>query len=347
LLLAAGAATLSFFFIENPFRAAPTPNTARILGVYGCVLLVAALAGAALLLTHGVASRTPRLARIEAAAAVDRSHPCIAYPDRGPIVSAFCVPPPSSASAVALLGDSHAEAVASTIRGLAEAAHRPLIVLTGYACPPFQGVTRRLSAAPGHAADCATFNRDVLSLVAARPDIGTVVLCGSWGMVPTDAFPLTDAAGESSALTPQENEANVIRGLGAEVRALEAAGKRVVLIDDWPDLPHDPLESARYAALPARRILAGWLLGHPVEDASADEMPAALVLSPAAEAVRLDLRKMAASDPNLTVVDTKGILCKRERCRFAQDGIPLYSNYDHMNRSGAEEILRGFTLPGH
>jgi hypothetical protein len=53
---------------------------------------------------------------------------------------------------------------------------------------------------------------------------------------------------------------------------------------------------------------------------------------------------MAATDPNLTVVDTKRILCNQQYCRFAQDGTPLYSDTDHISRSGAEQILHGVTL---
>jgi peptidoglycan/LPS O-acetylase OafA/YrhL len=344
LLLAAGAATLSFFFIERPFRATRASKPSRVLLAYGCVIAATVLAASTLLLTRGVSRRTPQLAQIETAAAVNRSHVCINYPDNGPDLSSYCVPPPAGTPAVALLGDSHAEAVESTLRGLVDASHQQLVVLAAYACPPFQGVTRLLPGSPGHAENCAAFNQQALSLVASRPDIRTVVLCGSWGMLPTDAFPITAAADDISALSPEQNKINVIRGLGAEVHALESAGKRVLLIDDWPDLTIDPLERARYAALPARRILAGWLLGHPVEDTRSDNLPAAQVLSPAAKAVRSELLRMAATDPNLTVVDTKRILCNQQYCRFAQDGTPLYSDTDHISRSGAEQILHGVTL---
>ena len=272
-------------------------NPSRVLLAYGCVIAAAVLAASTLLLTRGVSRRTPQLAQIETAAAVNRSHVCINYPDNGPDLSSYCVPPAAGTPAVALLGDSHAEAVESTLRGLVDASHQQLVVLAAYACPPFQGVTRLLPGSPGHAENCAAFNQQALSLVASRPDIRTVVLCGSWGMLPTDAFPITAAADDVSTLSPEQNKINVIRGLGAEVHALESAGKRVLLIDDWPDLTIDPLERARYAALPARRILAGWLLGHPVEDTRSDNLPAAQVLSPAAKAVRSELLRMAATDP--------------------------------------------------
>jgi peptidoglycan/LPS O-acetylase OafA/YrhL len=344
MLVATGAATLSYFFIETPFRA-PSPRSApKILASYASAILCMVLLGVAIVETDGASWRAPALAAAEDSLQLDRVHDCIAFADKGAILTPHCFPPPSSTNAVALLGDSHAEAIESTVRKMTNSSARPLIVLTAFSCPPLRGITRSLPDAPQHATNCMHFNTRALDLLSQRHDVSTVLLIGSWAMLPEDQFiPSADVSSPPS-LTPEQSEHNLVQGLSAEVHALEAQGKRVIVLDDWPTLDIDPLAGIRYATLPVRRGLARLLLGHRLSYPVAGTLPRNEIISPAGEGVRRDLLALADHDPNLQVIDSKRYICSATACQFQIRDHLLYTDAAHMSEFGAEQILSHVSL---
>ena len=339
MLIAFIAASLSYHYVESPFRTAKYTNSGRTIRAYGMALLLVAIAGASYRRTDGFRNRAPELARMEDSLDMNRATECISTADRGPVLSAHCYPAPSAAPAIALLGDSHAEAIEATLRHQLAASGTELVAITAYSCPPLQGTTRVLDDAPEHSSSCARFNAQALALITARADIKTVVLAGSWAMVPSDHFvPVADetARGESTS--------NLVAGIRAEIVALEAAGKRVVLLDDWPSLTFVPMQNAKLGYLPARARLAHLLNGLNAMQHDNGRVLRAETVTPAAEAVRKALIGLPDRDPGLRVIDTKQLLCTNASCAYADGPNLLYTDGNHVSHFGAERILGSVSL---
>lgn len=165
------------------------------------------------------------------------------------------------------------------------------------------------------------------------------MLIGSWAMVKDDRFVPDSDPYDSHHVTPDQSRNNLLQGLEEEVRRLEASGKHVILLDDWPSIDFAPIDHLRYADLPARRRLADLLVGSTLSNASATSIARKETVLPSAEAVRRSLLAFARADPGLQFIDTKQTVCTEADCAFS-DGINLfYTDGNHMSRFGAERIL--------
>ncbi|HEY0795797.1 MAG TPA: acyltransferase family protein [Acidisarcina sp.] len=337
MLFAFGAATLSYFFVEGPFRSRRYPNTNKVLLSYASVIVCFFLVGAAFYWTRGLPIRCPQLARIEQTVEIDREHPCLVMPN----TSAFapgCLLPVSPTPAIALLGDSHADALEPELRKYATEHGYKLLALTKTVCAPMQGVTRIRFDLPQHAELCRQFNQRAVALVASRPDVKLVFLTGSWAFVEQDRFMPVGYHGSPSTISQQQSEVFLLQGITAEIRALEAAGKQVVLMDDVPSLNVNPLQRYRYMLLPFRRALAN-LLGEPRQDPSVPSVSRSENISPEAEAARRSFLQLAKTDPNLMLIDSKAILCTATECSFSDGAHLYYSDNNHLSPFGAAMLV--------
>lgn len=330
-------ATLSYYFIEKPFRSRTYSSTARVVISYGAVCAVFVVLGGTFYLSHGLPWRVPQLARIEKAAELERHHHCLVMSD-DPNVNPECVPPISSSRAIALLGDSHAEAVESGLQQFASNHGLQLVVLTKSNCPPLQGVTRWHPIVYRNAESCRRFNEQVLNYVLGRPDIEFVFLTGSWSAPGGKFIPDVDA-GDFAGLSVQQSELNLKQGLQTEIATLESAGKQVILMDDVPVLPVDPMRAVRYNQLPVRRVLTRLLLGRPLEDGESGSVRRSKVTNPATELASLDISSLKESDHKLIVIDPKLAFCDIESCRFADNSNVYYTDKEHLSPLGAMQAV--------
>jgi peptidoglycan/LPS O-acetylase OafA/YrhL len=339
MLLAAAAATLSYFFIETPFRTQRSASTRTILLGYATAIAAVFLCGGLLLKTNGLAVRSPSLANIENDMAIERPHDCINLAHSGPLVTPKCFPAATSRDSVALLGDSHAEAIADTLRPVVSRSGRQLLVLASFSCPPVSGYTRSIADVPQFAEDCTRFNTRALNLILRRPDVKVVYLAGSWPMVADDKFLPSGSTQNRDSISPDESQRNIEHGLENEVATLEGAGKQVILIDDWPSLPFAPLDRLKYSHLPARRLLADALSGTPIANPAASSIPRSEIVSRQSEQLYSHLMALAANDPRFHVLDTKSIMCPSAMCLISTVQGVLYADSNHVSHFGAERIL--------
>lgn len=339
MLLAAAASTLSYFFIETPFRTQRSASTQTILLGYATAIAAVSLCGGLLLKTNGLAVRSPSLATVENDMAIERPHDCINVAHSGPLLTPKCFPAPTFSGSVALLGDSHAEAIADTLRPIVSRNGRQLLVLASFSCPPVSGYTRSIADAPQFADDCTRFNTRALELILRRPDVNVVYLAGSWPMVADDKFLPSGSTQNRDSISPNDSQRNIEQGLKNEITALETAGKQVVLIDDWPSLPFAPLDRLKYSLLPVRRLLADALSGAPIANPAASSLPRSEVVSPQSEQLYSHLMALAASDPRFRVLDSKSIMCPSAMCLISTAQGVLYADSNHVSRFGAERIL--------
>jgi hypothetical protein len=319
MLITFAAAIASYLFVEKPFRAKTAARTSTVLLAYATLILALIGVSGAFSLTHGMAWRTPGLAKVEFQANIDRAHPCLVT--RIAALSPFCIPPPNASKpSFALLGDSHAEAISNRMRdGLASNGWQ-LVILSHPRCSPT--------------------NRAALSYVLSRPDIRVVALLAGWGgriYVPDHPILLP------SAQTTEQNTTNLKDGVESEIAALEAGGKRVVLIDDFPEFSFDPVESVRYRQMPLRRALNRLLLSDEPEQWRNSSEESSLELIPAKREASAEFAQLAKSDPSLTLVSLKDQFCRGGQCYFSNDSELYYFDGDHLSDEGAMRVMPLFS----
>jgi peptidoglycan/LPS O-acetylase OafA/YrhL len=335
--LAFAAAVFSYYYIEKPFRSRKYAGSGTVLLSYGAVSMGFILLGGVFYLSRGLPQRVPQLAMIEKIAGLDRHHRCLVMSDN-PNVNLECVPAISSSPAIALLGDSHAEAVESGLQHFASARGLQLLVLTKSNCPPLQGVTRWHPIVWRNAESCRRFNEKVASYILTRPDIEFVFLTGSWS-APGGKFIVDGDRGDSANLSLQQSEINLRQGLQAEVATFESMGKQVILMDDVPVLPIDPMRAVRYNQLPVRRALTRLLLGRSPDKGEDGMVQRSAVTTPAAELASMEIASLKAADHNLIVIDPKAALCDANSCRFADEANVYYTDEEHLSPLGAAHAL--------
>ncbi len=334
--IAFAGATASYFLVEKPFRAKTSAPTSKVLLAYSC--LIAALVGASSVfyISRGLPSRTPALAEIEAAANIDRGHPCLV--DDFQNLDSVCLPPAEPGRpTLALLGDSHAEAISNVMRTELEKNNWRLVVLAHETCPSTKDVTRWMAAKETDS--CRKFNRDALRYVLNRPDIQVVALLAGWG---DRIYVPDDFQGSTVAQNTAQNAANMRFGVNREISALERAGKRVILIDDFPEFSFDPVESIRYRQMPLRRAINRLLLSDEPQQWQDNSQDAALELIPSKRLASLEFKQLAASDPSMSLVSAKDAFCRGGQCYFADQTDLYYYDGDHLSDSGAMKMMPSF-----
>jgi peptidoglycan/LPS O-acetylase OafA/YrhL len=335
--IAFAAAAASYFLVERPFRAKTASRTSNVLLAYASLLFVFAGVSVLFSLTHGLPGRAPELAKIEFQANIDRGHPCLV--NSLSALSSFCLAPANGAGkSFALLGDSHAEAISNRMRNKLANDGWQLVTISHGSCPPTVGMTRWISAED--ADSCRRFNRAALKYVLSRPDIRVVALLAGWG----GRIYVPDNLNESpSAQSSEQNIANLKAGVRNEIAALESAGKRVILIDDYPEFPFDPVESIRYGQMPLRRALNRFFLSDEPEQWQSTSEDAARELIPTKRAVSVEFADLAKSDPGLALVSLDDEFCRDGRCSFADRSQLYYFDADHLSDLGAMRVVPLFS----
>jgi len=342
------AAVFSWRFIEQPFRnsrRAPGPLLLRY-----ALLSTALLVGCGLVwLSGGVPQRFPALAAMEAAGSALKIDPCLAgstrdQPNREPA----CMGTSSGRLSVALWGDSHSAALAPGLRSLAAAQGYGFVQLGKASCPPLLGATHFIPRLPLLGAGCQRFNRRALQMLQDGQSIRVVVLTAAWS-APLErtwqnGWLVADPAQPAQIPAPDANRRLFLDALTATIRALQAAGKQVIVIQDVPSFEIDPLWRVRTARIPARRTLAAWL---GVQDA-ADPGFAPPDPNPNRTLAASLVSQAVAALPGVELVDPIPALCSSPtQCAYRSQDNLLYGDSSHLSPEGALYALRNFRLPAN
>jgi hypothetical protein len=333
--VAFAASTLSYFFVETPFRAAKQGKTSKVLLSYGCAILILASLSGSFSITRGLPWRYPKLYAIESRADLDRRHPCISSGSYLRM-SSQCVPPPSATvPAMAVLGDSHAEAVAEGLRDLTAKSGWNLVTLTREACAPTRGVNSWAPNESTHADSCRHFNQSALQYVLARPDIRVVFLTSyMMGTSIPGSF-----RGDPARLSDEENAVYLGQGYKSEIDALESSGKHVIVMEDVPAFTDDPVAGIRYRQIRLRRLFNRLFQSEPPElgDGTSEERSRSVGSENRLASAQLEA--ISAADSRITLLDPKKALCDADRCYFASQTDLYYVSASHLSRSGALLLL--------
>lgn len=328
MLLAAAAsvalAYLSWHFVERPFRRPSGHSSRRV--VFGSALACMAvlmLMGGIGWATKGLPQRLPEDVRALSAAALDvnpRRDECLPDPsvpaaDRVCAIGDRSPGPPI----FALIGDSFADAIMPAIESVAVAERQRGIALMRSGCYAL------LEIRQGNPA-CTTFMRDAVRTIRSTPSISLVIVTSRWtaaaestraGSYTWTMF-ITDAESPSPSLA--ESRLVFVRGLDRLLAAL--AGREIVIVYGAPEQPALVPEAA------GKFALFGWQFDASLPRAEYDRRN---------QFVREALDR-ASADRGVSLFDLGLRLCNSAECPAVVDGIPLYSDDNHLSTAGARYV---------
>lgn len=322
-------AWLSWWLIERRWRRAVRPHS-QVLIAYSAAIAACLVPLLVLRFSNGAPERaSPRVRAIEAQAHLNGLR-CL-HEDGD--VSATAKPECLDArnlSRVAVVGDSHAAALAPSFRRMAAEKGLGFDQFTKASCPP---VTPPLPM--GEQDACARFLGNSIDYIVNTPRITTVILAGYWDLEPGKGA-REEASNSYSEQTARREHA--AEGLLAIVHSLQQAGKHVIIVEDVPRFKFDPVKQAISEAMPARnaiqqaisapsRVKAGWA------DRTYVDAPNAR-LSRAVEDV--------AAASGSTWVPTRRNFCTVASCEFMHDGALLFFDREHLTEAGASRALSNF-----
>jgi peptidoglycan/LPS O-acetylase OafA/YrhL len=293
LLVMALCATLSWRYVERPFRSRETPMRFVYLAV-GAATLVTAGISMLLLAGQGFPARLdPAAARINAAVGSNYRCPLADYmyfqESRACELNLQSRDP--AEADVVLFGNSHAQMYAPLVRDLivARSLHGLLVPMNG--CTPTLGFN--VSSA------CEALASRNLEAIAALPRASVVVIATTW--------PRTDSGQQAGAHA-------FIAGLDRAIDRLRATGKRVVLVGPivlpgW-DVPSELSRSLAFNRPRSRPLF-----------------------SPRADFEKFFGTTIAHFEDRTDVVFIRPdrIQCPGERCEFLMDGHSLFADSNHLS----------------
>lgn len=330
-------AILSWRFVERPFRSPNSGSQSKTLLRYGiATIAVFGVAG-----TFVAGSGWPTRFNAELAA-VERSganvpDPCLAtYRSTKPNLSSDCFTQ-TGKPVIALLGDSHAAALAPAVRLLAKEKRLDFLQMTKSSCATLIQTSHFMPNHPNHDQECASFNEKSLQQVLSNPDIRYVILAGYW------SSPLAAASegnryvrSDSSSLpTPEQSMRNFESGLRQTVTTLKARGKHVILVRDVPIFDFDPVRSIVNAQIPVRAAVARALGAESSGNGESTSLKH-LKHGPPAEQI---VNAIAKEDASIIFLDTHRNVCRNDRCLYHADQELLYIDSQHLSPAGARLAL--------
>jgi hypothetical protein len=224
-----------------------------------------------------------------------------------------------AATKAVLWGDSHAYHQIDFLDAIGKARNIAVHDMTFAMCGPVANSPER--AGDGryqrHAEECRAHSSAVMQHVLADPAIKLVFMSAMWEIYGGGA----DGVGPGQhGYLPGQFDAE----LAATVAQLQAAGKRVIMLDDTPLLPKE-LENCASDRL--------YLPGMASRDCSYSRAIADEKHRGAAQI----LARVVQAHPNIAMITTYDVLCDDQRCQSEIDGVPLYKHDDlnHLSAGGS------------
>jgi peptidoglycan/LPS O-acetylase OafA/YrhL len=339
-LVSFGLAVLSYLFVETPFRASKTPPRLLLLR-YGGLVIVTMIPPAVFYFSNGLPHGNSAAQQAETIGQALISDPCII---RGAFRMEPCIPPGEDGPAVALIGDSHAAALAGALRTISERSGYRLLEIVKAACPPLEaGVTPSYINYPLIPSDCSKYNRDRLSFVEHDPSVRVVVLAADWSEPLSQVGGSYIVYGQRNNVRDHANSLQLLQmGLDELITRMENKGITVYILQDNPNYSFDPQIAILNRLIPPRRILSNLAFG--------SQRPETQGLAPNPDSpitvmTRTAISDVAAQHPNVHLIDLRSAFCSGDWCRFADGDNGLYIDPDHLSPLGAQIALSSLHLP--
>ncbi|SIT09331.1 Peptidoglycan/LPS O-acetylase OafA/YrhL, contains acyltransferase and SGNH-hydrolase domains [Roseivivax lentus] len=327
--LSLALATLSWRFVERPFR---RPAQAGGLGrrsIFGGAVLGAVLfytAGSTIDTEDGYAARMPAAIAPILATADEETLPVARCGGRAE--GKLCpLGVETAAPEVMIFGDSHAGALAYGFDALLRETGQGGALLYASACTPLAGVRRT-----DEEAECAAAKARLQEALEGEA-FGTIVLVARWALAVEGVRAPGEAPGvalferEAPGIAPGADGAGLVRaGVAALIDIITASGRRVVLLEGVPEIGYDVPQVYASAAL-----------------FGADLRPPPGRIATEARNARASamLAELAAGRPDVVFVPFIAEWCGAT-CPVADAGGLYYRDDDHLSRRGAEALIADY-----
>jgi len=317
-------AVATYHFIEIPFRRGGGER--GIAGRRYVVLWGAGMGPLFLIFVSGGMARwaAASVRQVDADVRSAVGNDClVAYGATAPRSMRACLPSGTGA-AIAVIGDSHANALVAGIADMASARSLSLYQMTKSSCQPILGYDHFLANHPTHSAECAAFLAEALAIVRTHPQIRTVILAGYWSsLLEASADGREDIATRRLALEA---------GLGRMIDTLKRLGRTVIVVQDIPRFSADPHSMALNDLMPVRTSLAR-VLGEREREVRQDRMPWQAVMP---DRAREAVARQVAQRTGVMLFDPVPPLCDPSGCLF-RDGKRrvFYADMHHLSTAGA------------
>lgn len=333
-------AVLTYRTVESRFRRSKTSPAPLLLRYLIGSMIFMAFA-AAVLAGGGFPARFgASLAAVESDVKRLASDEClVGYGKSRLPTSATCHELHGSSTAVAIIGDSHAAAVAAAIRSRSQASGRGFVQWTKSSCPPLAGVSRYMQNHPRHFQECLTFNQNVLAAIARDDSIKTVLLGAFWS-IPFYEGSYQRPGQNGANISAEHNRENFLFGLTETIHALRRSGKQIVILLDAPFLPVDPVRSEFAQLIPGRHALGALFSNTKMNPKLGVDRHEATIKDSDVDKIILE---QAMGGEGVSSYNLKDGLCDSQTCKIVDGDAVYYVDRQHLSLAGAMRATAALT----
>lgn len=345
--VAFGAAILSWWYVEQPFRKrhqqhlAPTPSALDqrfILQALAAVMLIIGIS-MVIRIGKGLPQRYTDQTRVILSEMVTGNPVRRACDNYGNIFRNDEVcnlgrrKSEGQSYDVALFGDSMADHWTPLVAKFAKEERLSFRQVTNGGCALLFGVTL-LARPEAKRRECANYRVEAEKFVAANPELKLAVISAYWEKWRKQVTILPSGVGagtERQGVGADVPHGLLEQSLRRTIAKFTSRGVRVLLIGQIPI----------YDALPLRCIVRRLEGG---EDISRCGMTRAKAMAQLSETDAV-LRRVAADNPMVGVWLPSGAMCQEQYCSPMLAGHFLYKNRDHVNAIGSEALRKFVVFP--
>jgi peptidoglycan/LPS O-acetylase OafA/YrhL len=327
--------TLSWRYIETPFRSRDFLKTSQVF-VFGTgIMVIATFMGAVIYFKNGLPTR------IMTSSESDQNKENVRWKfeecnvnhfDNRETIPVCYLGANSQIPSFLLWGDSHAPTFGKAVNISATPAGFSGFTTWSAACPPLLGIITSPNVGDIH---CFDFNNMVMRYLEKHPEITTVILAGRWSFylespdnqVGSRSIVLADGL-EEDPHNPSDNLALFILGLERTIQALQASNHQVFIIAQIPEINYDVPSSFFIASRTGRDL--NEIIAPPTEEYLSSNQKS------------FEILRNLAEKYDVQIMEPWKILCPETHCRVAVNEFPLYVDDDHLSPFGSELIASTF-----